>query len=423
MDNATAAPRRPRRSGTPVNSQAGVADPSRGTLVAIGLPAAALLAALGIVPSHGAPSDLSIALVLVLLVAPAVAERVAIQVGPRSWYTASTPAIVLAGVVGGPFVGLCAGITSQSARVDVVWRRRLAEGGIASLQGLGAGTVGLAGWSAPGEATLLVVGAVAGAIVVNTAGRALIILERGSRPFLQVWGRGIAIDGIEAVVAAPLLAVLVVVSRESPLLVALAISSIVVTLTIAQRIRRNEARTLEAEQANARRDQLTGAPNRRAFEEALVAEHARIVRGGQPCGLFVADIDRFKSINDRYGHAVGDEVIVAVVDRLRDGLRPSDTVARWGGEELTILAPGIRTRQALEEFAERVRTLVSDVPLVTTTTAHAVTVSVGGTLLDGSAPPIVAMRRADAALYEAKRTRNASSVSLPQRLSLRLESA
>ena len=74
----------------------------------------------------------------------------------------------------------------------------------------------------------------------------------------------------------------------------------------------------------------------------MVAEHSRVVRGAVPAGLFVVDLDRFKSVNDRFGHGVGDEVLIEVVRRLTDGLRPSDVVARWGGEEITVLAPGVR---------------------------------------------------------------------------------
>ena len=55
----------------------------------------------------------------------------------------------------------------------------------------------------------------------------------------------------------------------------------------------------------------------------MTAEHARVVRGALPAGLFVVDLDRFKSVNDRFGHGVGDEVLVEVVRRLTDGLRPS----------------------------------------------------------------------------------------------------
>ena len=71
-------------------------------------------------------------------------ERVVVQLGPRSWYTASTPVIVLAALIGGPLVGVAAGASTQIIRPESVWRRQAAEGGVAALQGLAAGIVGLA---------------------------------------------------------------------------------------------------------------------------------------------------------------------------------------------------------------------------------------------------------------------------------------
>ena len=81
---------------------------------------------------------------IALVVAAAAAERVVVQLGPRSWYTASTPVIVLAALIGGPLVGVAAGASTQIIRPESVWRRQAAEGGVASLQGLTAGIVGLA---------------------------------------------------------------------------------------------------------------------------------------------------------------------------------------------------------------------------------------------------------------------------------------
>ena len=200
-------------------------------------------------------------------------------------------------------------------------------------------------------------------------------------------------------------------------------AALLAALTIAKRSRESTEAALAAEQQNARRDQLTGAPNRRAFEEALASEHSRVVRGGTPAGLLVVDIDRFKSVNDAHGHRVGDDVLVEVVRRLTDGLRPHDVVARWGGEELTVLAPGVRGRRQLEQLGERVRALVGSRPVVTSAGEAPITVSVGGTLLDGSVSPAFALQLADQALYEAKRTRNATAVSLPERQGLRLEAS
>jgi diguanylate cyclase (GGDEF)-like protein len=404
-----------------------VADPTRGTLVAVGLPLAALVGAVACAVTLGPSVTSSPAISLVLVGLAAAASQAVVQLGPRSWYTAATPVVVLAGLIGGPLLGVAAGVATQIVPRGAVWRRVAAEGGVAALQGLAAGLVGLAlvggGEFGSEPAATLATAAMLAAVVVNTVCRFLIILERHPGQLVELWLRGLRVDLLETILVVPLLSVLLIASGSSAALVTAATASLLAMLLTAQRSRESTALALAAEQANARRDQLTGAPNRRAFEEAMIAEHARVVRGGLPAGLFVIDLDRFKSVNDRFGHKVGDEVLIEVVARLTDGLRPSDIVARWGGEEITVLAPAVRGRRQLEQFAERIRVLVRELPIATSTTALPVTVSVGGTLLDGSVPPSAALHRADGALYEAKRTRDAVAVSLPPRLTLHLETA
>lgn len=421
VESAAAAVARSRRPGVPLRAATDVADPKRGTFVALGFP---LLAAALLVPwllRHGLETDLSAAGIVGLVGVAAAAERIAIQIGPRSWYTPSTPAIVLAGVLGGPLVGVGAAIAGQVGATGHVWRRRSTEAGLGSIQGILAAFAGTAAWSGPRGAVAVAAAAMTIAVVVNTLGRALIIVERRTAPFRAVWVRGIVVDVVDALVAMPILAALLLIAPSGILLVVWVLAALLAALAIAQRMRESTTAALAAEQANARRDALTGAPNRRAFQEVLVSEHARVVRGDVPAGLFVVDLDGFKSINDRYGHAIGDEILIAVVDRLTEGLRTSDVVARWGGEEITVLAPGIRSRRGLEQFAERIRKLVGGAPLAAGETAVPVTVSVGGTLLDGSQQPEEAMRVADGAMYDAKRSRDASVVAMPPRLALRLE--
>jgi len=421
------AARRARRPGTRLRPTTGVADPSRGTRVAIGIPLIAIVGTALWVARSGISVTTSLPIAVALLAVAAAAKQVVVQLGPRSWYTAATPVVVLAALLGGPLLGVAAGVSTQLVRPESVWRRQSAEGGVAALQGLAAGIVGVAflpaGTRAAAAAAAAAVAAMLAAVAVNSLCRFLIILERHPGLLLELWPRGLRVDLLETVLVVPLLSVLLIADTESTPLVATTMASLLAVLLLAQRSRETTASALAAEQANARRDQLTGAPNRRAFEEAMVAEHARVVRGAVPAGLYVVDLDRFKSVNDRFGHGVGDEVLIEVVRRLTEGLRPSDVVARWGGEEITVLAPGVRGRRQLEQFGERIRTLVREIPVATSTTALPVTVSVGGTLLDGSVPPTTAFHRADGALYEAKRTRDTSAIALPPRLTLQLETA
>ena len=372
----------------------------------------------------GASLHTSLPTAVVLVLTAAAAAHITVQLGPRSWYTAATPVVVLAALLGGPLLGVAAGAATQIVRAEGVWRRRAAEGSIAALQGLAAGIAGTMMLVTDGHsAVATAAAAMVAAAAVNTFCRFLVILERRPDRLLELWPAGIRVDLLEAVLVVPLLSVLLIADADSSWLVVVTVVSLLLTLLIAQRSRAMTAAELAAEQANARSDKLTGAPNRRAFEEAMVAEHSRVVRGAVPAGLFVVDLDRFKSVNDRFGHGVGDEVLIEVVRRLSEGLRPSDVVARWGGEEIAVLAPGVKGRRHLEQVGERIRTLVRELPVATSTTALPMTVSVGGTLLDGSVPPATAFDRADGALYEAKRTRDTSAIVLPPRLTLRLETA
>ncbi|HQT31389.1 MAG TPA: bifunctional diguanylate cyclase/phosphodiesterase [Thiobacillus sp.] len=94
-------------------------------------------------------------------------------------------------------------------------------------------------------------------------------------------------------------------------------------------------------------DTLTDLPNRRAAEERLKHEKARVARDGQGFALVLLDIDHFKMVNDRYGHAVGDEVLRIMASRFQAGLREGDWAARWGGEEFLFVLHGSTTDDAV----------------------------------------------------------------------------
>ena len=118
---------------------------------------------------------------------------------------------------------------------------------------------------------------------------------------------------------------------------------------------------LERQRAHelAREDSLTGLGNRRALEEALVHEAARAARGGETVGVLLIDVDRFKSINDRHGHAAGDACLRSVTDALLRALRAADSCFRWGGDEFVVLLPAAdlaATREAAARAAASVAT-------------------------------------------------------------------
>ena len=151
-------------------------------------------------------------------------------------------------------------------------------------------------------------------------------------------------------------------------------------------------------------DPLTGLRNRQSMANDLERERARVLRSGHPCYIALADIDHFKKVNDTHGHAVGDEVLVACAQRFLRHLRPYDMVYRHGGEEFLFCLPDTDSRQAIKVL-ERLRHALADTPVEAADgTQIAVTASFGVAAMDEDADGDEAARRADAALYEAKRT-------------------
>jgi diguanylate cyclase (GGDEF)-like protein len=155
--------------------------------------------------------------------------------------------------------------------------------------------------------------------------------------------------------------------------------------------------------AQARSDAKTGLLNARSWREVAAGELDRATRAGHHTSLLMLDLDRFKLINDRYGHLIGDRCLLAVADTLRSEVRGSDLVGRFGGEEFVVLLPNTPGHHA-HAIAERIRTSVAAATVLTTDQEPgAVTVSIGvaahpahGTTLDD------VLEAADKALYEAK---------------------
>ena len=175
---------------------------------------------------------------------------------------------------------------------------------------------------------------------------------------------------------------------------------------LAVSLRRVEQTNHELEHAHAeadrlsRVDPLTGVYNRRHFSERLLAELAA-PHGSTAVLLF--DLDHFKSVNDRFGHLIGDAVLRAASDRIDSVVRATDCLARWGGEEFAVLAPGT-DREGATLLAERARSALAEQPVELEGIAIELTVSAGVAVLGPeSHSHDLLLDAADEALYEAKR--------------------
>jgi diguanylate cyclase (GGDEF)-like protein/PAS domain S-box-containing protein len=168
----------------------------------------------------------------------------------------------------------------------------------------------------------------------------------------------------------------------------------------------SERKELQASlQRLAEHDPLTGLWNRRRFEEELGREAARCNRYGERSALLMIDLDKFKDVNDTYGHHAGDELLELVAGRIRGALRESDSVARIGGDEFAAILPNIAP-SAVEHVAAKLRQVILASHITIDGTMIAVDASIGTQMLDQSAhDQHVAMARADAAMYEVKATR------------------
>ncbi|MEX8517267.1 MAG: diguanylate cyclase [Leptothrix sp. (in: b-proteobacteria)] len=153
----------------------------------------------------------------------------------------------------------------------------------------------------------------------------------------------------------------------------------------------------------AEHDPLTGLLNRRAMQTLLEREWQRHLRLGEPFALISMDIDHFKRINDHHGHPVGDAVLRALATTLKAQARTIDHIARMGGEEFLLLLPGVDTSRGVNA-AQRLRHALSVQPQVESADGLTVTASLGvASPLPGDPQVDVVLRRADAALYLAKR--------------------
>ncbi|TVP52448.1 MAG: GGDEF domain-containing protein [Halomonadaceae bacterium] len=190
--------------------------------------------------------------------------------------------------------------------------------------------------------------------------------------------------------------------------------AMVVGAVLAQILSSGYLRLLAAQEGlkqHALTDPLTGLLNRRAMDQRLAAEHAHCERHGLNYAVLMADLDRFKRVNDTHGHDVGDQVLRQLSQRLLAAVRQEDSVSRWGGEEFLLMLQGASDESALQ-VAEKIRQAVAKEPFITSAGSLTITVSLGVALYARGTSVNEVIVRADQALYQAKNNGRNQSVLL-----------
>jgi diguanylate cyclase (GGDEF)-like protein len=183
--------------------------------------------------------------------------------------------------------------------------------------------------------------------------------------------------------------------------IGLVLEATLLALALANWMRQHREARYHAEQ-EARLDALTQLNNRRSFIELAMPYMDAAARHARPMSMVMMDIDHFKSVNDEYGHKIGDMALVAIANLLRRYSRTSDIVARWGGEEFVLLLLETDARQAFSH-AERLRLAITEIRIPVEDRSIALTASFGIAERTASVSLDKVIDEADAQLYEAKR--------------------
>ena len=159
---------------------------------------------------------------------------------------------------------------------------------------------------------------------------------------------------------------------------------------------------LAEQAAQSRTDPLTRLPNRQAYNEKLDIAYAQFKQNNMPLTVAVVDIDHFKSINDRFGHAAGDKTLQVVSKYLKQQIGDNEFIARWGGEEFVMLLPNTPMKH-IEAKLNEIRIALSQMPFKFKQQKVQITASFGATSFRKNEDKEAVFERADEYLYKAKR--------------------
>lgn len=217
------------------------------------------------------------------------------------------------------------------------------------------------------------------------------------RAFLADWRRQVAIGTLD--LTAPIPAVLA--AEQPALLLLLAVAMVAAQAGLS---------AVTSRTAQAGTDALTSVPNRAFLLARIKSALSAADLDRVPVTVLLIDLDRFKQVNDEFGHLIGDRVLVEVARRLEESTRSSDVVARFGGDEFAVLLCGGSGGRTAEEVAARINNAVSR-PIQVPGRSLLVGVSIGWAIADRhDTDPLVLLQRADARLYAAKAARQVDGV-------------
>ena len=386
-----------------------IRNPASGWLMATiaGL-AAVAYAAVAVIVWPPALNFQALLLTVVLVLAAAVSGGMNFRADRN--YLLSAPTLLYvtsAAVILGPAAAVLAGAFAGGRSIRWPRQARVYSAGLGALEGGAAALVASSFQGAPSHLYLVVecgaVGLVGG--LVWFAGQALVcIVRRLPSPALRLRQVDAPSTGAEVAVALAFGPPVILLYRNAGILPLAAFIGVLIAafgLFLSYRAKLLDLHT-EVERLS-RTDPLTGVLNRRAFDDRLDHELRRMSRTSQAFGLVLIDVDRFKQLNDGYGHGVGDLVLTELSRRLRLRLREEDLLARIGGDEFAAIITNVDDARTLETLGHDLHRLIAGSPFLVSNNEIDVTISVGVALAgDQSSTCDDLLDEADQALYRDK---------------------